>query len=107
MDISVGITPPGEIVPAAFALGQNYPNPFNPNTTIDFAIPFAGHVSLKVYNSLGEEVATLVSGMLTAGEKQVMWDGKDRYGKEVSSGVYIYKIETGGYVASRKMLLIK
>ncbi|MCB0291883.1 MAG: T9SS type A sorting domain-containing protein, partial [Calditrichaeota bacterium] len=94
VDISVGITPPGEIVPAAFALGQNYPNPFNPNTTIDFAIPFAGHVSLKVYNSLGEEVATLVSGILTAGEKQVMWDGKDRYGKEVSSGVYIYKIET-------------
>ena len=105
--LGAGTIQSGEIVPEAFALGQNYPNPFNPTTTIDFAIPYAGHVSLKVYNSLGEEVATLVSGILTAGEKQVMWDGKDRYGKEVSSGVYIYKIETGGYVASRKMLLIK
>ena len=92
-------------IPDAFTLAQNYPNPFNPSTTIMFTIPVVtGHAPalLKVYDVLGKEVATLVNEQLTAGTYQVNFDGKN-----LSSGTYIYRLESGSSVSTKKMTLIK
>jgi hypothetical protein len=89
-------------LPGAFNLSQNYPNPFNPTTTIEFTLPKAGLVTLKVYNILGEEVATLVSDNLAAGSYKYTWDGRG-----LASGVYYYKIDVADYSLVKKALLIK
>jgi hypothetical protein len=89
-------------IPENFLLSQNYPNPFNPSTTIEFAIPQASYVSLKVYNILGQEVKTLISGFKDAGLHKINFDAK-----ELNSGIYIYKIEANGLTQTRKMTLIK
>ncbi|MFQ5750710.1 MAG: FlgD immunoglobulin-like domain containing protein, partial [bacterium] len=78
--------------PKAIALQQNYPNPFNPATEIRFELPDAAHVSLKIYNLLGEEIRTLVNGSTAAGFHVIRWDGKAGQGKEVPSGVYLYRL---------------
>ncbi len=91
----------GEI-PTGFQLSQNYPNPFNPTTTIEFALPHSGFVTLKIYNILGEEVATLVSEKLTAGKYKYEWDAGG-----LASGVYLYRIQAGDYVEAMKMLLLR
>ncbi len=88
--------------PAALALTQNYPNPFNPTTNIVFSLPAESHVMLKVYNSLGQEVTTLVNGNMGAGIHNVVWDGS-----RLASGVYFYRMQAGGQVFTKKMLLIK
>lgn len=88
--------------PAVFLLNQNYPNPFNPSTQINYSIPKYEYVSLKVYNILGEEVAGLVNGMMKAGSHKVTFDATN-----LSSGVYYYRIEAGGNVSVKKMMLIK
>lgn len=88
--------------PSEIALQQNYPNPFNPNTTISYSIPQASQVVLKIYNSLGQEVSTLVDGKRSAGPHSVTWNASN-----VSSGVYFYKIFVGSEVYTRKMVLIK
>jgi photosystem II stability/assembly factor-like uncharacterized protein len=88
--------------PAGFGLEQNYPNPFNPNTTINYRLPKNGHVTIKVYDILGNEVKTLVNEYKPAGEYSVNFDA----GK-LSSGMYIYRITAGGYTAAKKMTLIK
>lgn len=91
-----------------YALLPNYPNPFNPETTIEFQIPKPSFVTLKIYNILGNEVKTLVNKNISPGNYTVKWDGADNYGKNVSSGVYIYIIDTDtGFVQSRKLLLIR
>lgn len=90
-----------------FRLAQNYPNPFNPTTTIDYRLPAEAKVVLKIYNLLGEEVVTLVNAIQTAGGKSVAWDGTNRFGQQVSSGTYIYKITTGNFTSSRKMMFLK
>jgi hypothetical protein len=105
------------IILAGFELGQNYPNPFNPTTTIEFSIPKAEFVTLKIYNILGEEVTTLVSERLTAGQYKYQWDASG-----LPSGVYFYKLEAvhpstsspkesgqagQGFVQTKKMLLIR
>jgi len=92
----------GDRVPATYALAQNYPNPFNPATTIRFELPHAGDVSLKIYSMIGEEVATLVSGNLPAGVYTARWDASN-----VASGMYMYRIQTGSFVNTKKLLLIK
>jgi hypothetical protein len=89
-------------IPGAFALRQNYPNPFNPSTLIQYALPSDVHVTLKVYNMLGQEVSTLVDGMQTAGEKTVRFDGS-----RLASGVYFYNITAGSFHASKSMSIIK
>ncbi len=94
-------------LPASFALEQNYPNPFNPSTLIRYSIPRRAFVQLTVYNLLGEEVITLESGVRTAGEHSVVWDGRDRSGEPVASGVYLYRLTAEGQAATRKMLLLK
>jgi photosystem II stability/assembly factor-like uncharacterized protein len=86
----------------SFGLSQNYPNPFNPSTKIKYSIPSAAYVTLKVYDILGHEVETIISGNQTRGVYDVQWDA----GK-FSSGVYIYKLTAGNYTESKTMLLVK
>ena len=85
-----------------YHLKQNYPNPFNPTTTIKFTLPNSEFVTLKIYNILGQETATLVSGKLKAGEYQYSWDAGD-----LASGIFIYRLRAGKKTESRKMIVIK
>jgi len=94
-------------VPTTFSLEQNYPNPFNPTTTIKYDLPKDSKVVLSIYNLLGQEIRTLVNGTETAGRKAVVWNGKNDAGKTVGSGVYVYRLEAGATVKSRKMLFLK
>jgi Peptidase family C25/Propeptide_C25/FlgD Ig-like domain/Peptidase family C25, C terminal ig-like domain len=94
-------------VPTAFALGGAYPNPFNPATTIKYATPRTGLVSLKIYNLAGHLVRTLVDGQKTAGYHSIMWDGADHKGRTVASGTYYYRLQADGFEQSQKMLLLK
>jgi enterochelin esterase-like enzyme len=87
---------------SSFMLSQNYPNPFNPSTTIQFDLPKTTEVSLKVLNILGEEVATLVSDRLSAGSYSYNWDASD-----LASGVYLYRLQAGDYVETRKMVVMR
>ncbi len=91
-----------DIFPTKFSLGQNYPNPFNPVTNIEFSIPTKSHVSLIIYNVLGEEVKTLVSGERNAGKYNLKFDASS-----LSSGVYIYRIKSGSFSNSKKLVLVK
>jgi hypothetical protein len=93
--------------PTAYALNQNYPNPFNPTTEIRFALPSAGHVRLSVYTVSGELVATLVDKEMNSGYYNVTWDGTASSGIQVSSGLYLYRIQAGDFVQTMKMVLVK
>ena len=97
----------GAETPETFALKQNYPNPFNPQTRIVFALPEASSVRLTVYDVLGREVATLASGRRAAGTYTVTWDGRTATGTPAPSGVYLYRIEAGAFVQTRRMTLLK
>ena len=94
-------------LPTEFALDQNYPNPFNPSTTIKFALPKDAMVSLKVYDVLGREVRTLVNERVSAGYQQVVWDGRNQFGAQVASGMYIYRITAGEFISIKKMMMLK
>jgi len=94
-------------LPDSYSLSQNYPNPFNPETRIDFSLKQPSRVELRVYNILGELVRTLVNERLPAGNTKVVWDGRDDFGRTVTSGVYLYKLTTGEFEKFRKMLLLK
>jgi hypothetical protein len=89
-------------LPSEFQLDQNYPNPFNPATTISFALPQASQVTLKIYNSTGQLVKTLVQNHLDAGVHEVRLDAGD-----LSSGMYFYHINAGNFAKTRKMVLMK
>jgi len=89
-------------IPISFALHQSYPNPFNPSTTIRYDLPIATHVSLKVYNVFGQEVATLVNETKSAGRYAVDWNATG-----VASGVYFYRLQAGDFVETRKLLLLR
>jgi len=95
------------IPPVDFDLKQNYPNPFNPSTSIQFALPTKQYVNLKIYNLLGQEIKTLIREDKQAGYHTVSWDGKDNSGHSVSSGIYLYRLETKSFIKSYKMLLVK
>ena len=94
-------------IPEKFSLRQNFPNPFNAGTTIRFDLPRISHVDLIVYDVTGREMKKLVQRELTAGSHQVKWDGKDDSGRNVASGVYLYKIISQGMSLTKKALLIK
>ncbi|MEX0608997.1 MAG: right-handed parallel beta-helix repeat-containing protein [Balneolaceae bacterium] len=95
-------------MPEQFELYQNYPNPFNPTTVIGFDISEANvKVTLKIFNVLGQEVATLANDNFNAGRHSVIWDGKNDAGMQVSTGVYIYRIQAGDIVQSKKLTFIK
>jgi Leucine-rich repeat (LRR) protein len=113
-DISVNISEnvqtlvhSNEQLPGQFKLQQNYPNPFNPSTTIRYDLPSDSNVKLQIFNSAGQLVTTLVNGYEAAGYRSAQWNGRNRYGNAVASGVYFYRIEAGSFVKSRKMLLLK
>ncbi len=89
-------------VPTAYSLSQNYPNPFNPSTVIEFVLPQAGYVELKIYNVLGLEMVTLISKMLNQGYHSYQFDAKD-----LSSGVYYYRLAAGDYREVKKMILLR
>jgi len=93
---------PGEGIPTQYTLSQNYPNPFNPTTQIDYSIPVSGHVSLKVFNTLGQEVATLVDGNQLTGNYTATFDGSG-----LSSGVYMYWLQSGNVSITKKFVLMK
>lgn len=94
-------------LPTQFDLRQNYPNPFNPSTNIEFDVPKKAHIKLTIYNVLGQAVNTLVNEEMAPGKKSVMWNGDSQGGTKVSSGMYFYKLETEGFVSTKKMLLVK
>ena len=102
MPTGVEVAPVGDEVPGEYRLDQNYPNPFNPQTTIAFDLKKPGHVSLAVYNALGQKVAVLVSETQPAGRYEVTWDAGS-----LPSGLYFYQIRADGFHAVRKMVLIK
>lgn len=93
--------------PDDFNLNPAYPNPFNPTTTIGFDVAKSMKVKLTVYNTLGQEIKTLVNTKKMPGKYQTIWDGKDNAGHAVASGIYFYRLEAGSFVKTRKMMLIK
>ncbi len=98
----IGITPIHGEVPQSFKLHQNYPNPFNPVTDIKFDVPASSFVKLTVYSILGNEVEVLVNEQMNAGSYNVDWDASN-----YPSGVYIYKMVSGNFIETKKMILIK
>ena len=96
-EIAVNVT-----IPLEFALEQNYPNPFNPTTKIKYQLPKAGFVTLKVYDVLGEEIVTLVNEEKQTGNYEVNFDAKN-----LSSGIYFYKLQAGDFVETRKMVVLR
>jgi hypothetical protein len=86
---------------------QNSPNPFNPETTISFQLSKQAEVSVEIYNTKGQLVRTLLSGNLSKGKQTVAWNGKDNSGLSVGSGIYLYKVKSGTYTSTRKMMLMK
>lgn len=96
-----------EQVPSVFALEQNYPNPFNPETEIRFQLSKPARAVLKIYNALGEEIRTLMDGTYRAGYHRVLWDGKDKNGNAVASGVYLYQLRADNFSQVRKMSLLR
>lgn len=93
--------------PKTYALSQNYPNPFNPVTAINYQLPNPGKITLTIYNILGQQVKMLVNSSQPAGYYTIRWNGRDNAGINVASGVYFYRIQAGGFVKTKKMLLIK
>lgn len=107
--VNAGASPkPTFIPPAPFALTQNNPNPFNPATQIAYEVPAQAHITLTVFNLLGQEVVTLVNETQAAGRYTVSWNGRNTQGLGVASGVYLYRITSStGYSETRRMTLLK
>ena len=101
------VNEPARYMPDGFTLFQNYPNPFNPETIITFQIPRSSFVTLKIYNTTGQLIKTLVSENVIKGIHSVSWDGLNDSGKQVSSGMYIYLIQAGNFSAAKKLILVK
>ncbi len=99
---AVSVKEPEVFHPEKFSLLQNFPNPFNPRTTLQYYLPQAGKISLKIYNLLGNPVATLTDGIQSAGSKSVEWDASD-----VPSGVYLCRLQAGSFTQTQKLVLMK
>jgi hypothetical protein len=94
-------------IPSAYKLAQNFPNPSNPMTSISFDMKEKGLVTLKIYNVAGQLVRTLFDGTKDAGFYSITWDGKNNRGAKVGSGIYLYKMETKGFIATKKMVVLR
>jgi hypothetical protein len=93
--------------PLKYALHQCVPNPFNPRTTIGYALPVDAFVKLNVYTTNGRLVTSLVSEQKPSGTHEAVWDGRDRFGHRVATGVYLYRLQAGDFIETRRMVLIK
>ena len=102
-----GETPADLLVPDRYALGQNYPNPFNPNTRINYQLPQAGYTTLKIYNIMGQEVAAIVDEFQNTGFYTVEWNGMSNSGAPIASGIYMYRLDSGEFTKSCKMIMLK
>ncbi len=94
-------------LPQEYSLLPNYPNPFNPSTTLRYLVPKASHVTIKIYNIIGKEVATLVNRQIDAGYHEVAWDTQNIENQVMSSGIYICQMQAGSFVESRKIMLVR
>lgn len=103
---SVAVSDP-PIGPISFELHPNTPNPFNPQTRISFTLDLPARVRLRIFNLLGQEVATLMESSLPAGRFETVWNGRDERGREVASGVYFYRLEAGHQIQTRRMVLLR
>jgi hypothetical protein len=101
-DIEIKSTDSSLIIPDVFSLEQNYPNPFNPSTTIRFSLPVQTHLKINIYNMLGELVKTISEGTYEVGYYSVSFDAA-----ELSSGTYIYRIESENFTETKKMILLR
>jgi hypothetical protein len=100
--------PGSPAIPEEFGLYQNYPNPFNPTTTISFSVPSATRATVTIYNAKGGKVAEIFNGAVPAKEVQsILWDGTDSFGKPVTSGIYLYKMQTEKETLTKRMMLLK
>ena len=102
-----GTAPIATSMLSGFQLEQNYPNPFNPETVIEYQLPRASEVEISIFSLKGQKVATLLQEYRTAGSYKIIWNGKDEFGRPVASGVYLYQLKTGKFVALKKMLLLR
>ncbi|MBU2494529.1 MAG: T9SS type A sorting domain-containing protein [Bacteroidetes bacterium] len=102
----VGIKQLDEL-PTSYTLSQNYPNPFNPTTNIRYSVPVASNVSLKIFNTNGEEVSEIVNQYMGAGTFEASWNGTNSRGAKVASGAYIYTLRAGDFVQTKKMIMLK
>lgn len=104
---TVGVEKPNS-VPLSFTLNQNYPNPFNPTTNISYSLPKAANVTIRIFNSIGQEIAVLVNNELqSAGYHKLSWNGKNSAGRVAATGVYFYQMQTNEISMTKKMLLLK
>jgi len=94
-------------LPNKFILHQNYPNPFNPTTSLRYDLPENNLVNITIYDMLGRKVKTLINQTQDAGYKSIIWNTTDDYGKPVSAGIYLYQIQAGEYISTKKMVLLK
>lgn len=105
-DASINIIGKDSIIPSVFKLYQNYPNPFNPKTIITYELKRSVFVSLRVYDLTGKEVITFVDEQQKAGSYQVVWDGRDQYGKKAISGIYFCQLKANSFRQTQKMILV-
>ncbi len=98
----IGINNNSNEIPSAFSLKQNYPNPFNPSTTIEYNVPKSAYITIKVFNSAGQQVGVIEDGYEYAGNHTVSYDAS-----RLPSGIYFYRMDTDGFSESKKMVLIK
>ena len=98
---------PEPFTPEEFSLRQNYPTPFNPVTTLRYDLPENGHVTITIYDMLGREVKTLINQTQDAGYRSIIWNATNDYDKRVSAGIYLYQIQAGEYISTKKMVLLK
>ncbi|MDG2266019.1 MAG: T9SS type A sorting domain-containing protein, partial [Candidatus Marinimicrobia bacterium] len=96
-----------ETLPITYNLYNAYPNPFNPATTIRYELLENGYVNITIYDMLGRQVKTLVNQAQDAGYRSIIWDATNDYGIPVSAGIYLYQIQAGGYITTKKMILLK
>ncbi len=106
-EFSLAISEQSTRLPAKIQLSQNYPNPFNPTTTIEFDLPENAYIQLEIFNLMGQKVITLADGMRSAGTYRISWDGRDMYNKNVTSGIYFYRLIIGNVTKVRKMILAR
>lgn len=94
-------------IPTVYSLSRNFPNPFNPETTLRYALPKSSDVSLVVYNLMGQEIMRWDEDAQPPGYYQKIWNGRNRSGSPVASGVYIYRLVAGDFIETKKMVLLK